>query len=78
MLKHLCCPNVTRNFIILAILYLPLWHLTKSADCPALVLLLKSLLDEGAKALVIACTLLAAAADELRATYPHVPIMASS
>ena len=36
----------------------------------------KKFIDEGAKALVIACnTATAAAADELRATYPHVPIV---
>lgn len=36
----------------------------------------KKFIDEGAKALVIACnTATAATADELRATYPHVPIV---
>ena len=36
----------------------------------------KKFIDEGAKALVIACnTATAAAADELRATYPHLPIV---
>ncbi len=36
----------------------------------------KKFIDEGAKALVIACnTATAAAADELRATYSHVPIV---
>ncbi len=36
----------------------------------------KKFIDEGAKALVIACnTATAAAADELRAAYPHLPIV---